>query len=291
MKKLSKFYAVIFFMLVITGIIGFQWITIGKRIESETLKAWPVLTHKEEQVEDKKQWTFEEPLVFVTGEYPPYVYSDRGQVKGLAIEIFKEVMAEMNQEYTLEMISWSRGLQLMETGQAFATFPYAETEARKEDYIFTRMLYKPFGNKDYFYFYKDNLGSRSLPDSMETLKYSRVGGIYGYYTLEWYRDQGIDADISVDEVEALQKLKDGKIDTIAFNPLVGKYFIQNYFAEDQDQFVRSELGISNGSLGDCIMLGKDNPLGKAFIERFNRAYEALEKRGVIELIEKKYNFE
>ena len=42
---------------------------------------------------------------FVTLEYPPYEYTEGGQVKGIAVEIIRETFKQMGHEVKIEVYS------------------------------------------------------------------------------------------------------------------------------------------------------------------------------------------
>lgn len=291
MKKFKGFYWVILLPLSLLGFLTYQWYGLGRAIEDETDKVWPIITQKSENVESYKQRELNEVLPIVSGEYPPFIYTENGVVKGLSYEIFDAVMKAMGLQYNLEMTSWSRGLSLLESGEAFATFPYTQTELRGIQNTFTDPIHTATDSVENFYFYAGHLENKALPTSLEDLKNYKIGGVYGYYHLDWAMANNMNVDISVNEIEAFNKLKSGKIDTIALNSVVADYLIKTHYPEEETLFIKTNLTIESDSNGDCVMLSKRNQKAALFIEKFNQAYKILEQEGKIDAILKKYRVE
>lgn len=291
MKKFKRFYWILLVAVGLLAALAYIWIDLGTKIESESNRVWPVITKKAETVETYKQWDISDVLPVVSGEYPPFIYTEAGVVKGLSYEIFDMVMKEMKLSYHLEMTSWSRGLNLLETGDAFAALPYTQSESRKETHWFTKPIHQATDSVENFYFYAGDLSSKAMPSTLEELKNYSLGGIYGYYHLEWFEANQLKVDLSINEIEAFNKLKAGKIDSFALNSVVADYFIRNNFKGEEGNFIKSSLMIQSESAGDCVMLSKKNELAPEFIEQFNKTYDKLLSEGKVEAILKKYNFQ
>lgn len=58
----------------------------------------------------------------VTLEYPPYEYTENGELKGLAVEVIKRTFKEMNQPITIEVLPWARAMRYIKDGSRDAVF-------------------------------------------------------------------------------------------------------------------------------------------------------------------------
>lgn len=61
-------------------------------------------------------------LRLVTLEYPPYEYTQDGELKGLAVEVIKRTFQEMNQPITIEVLPWARAMRYIKDGSRDAVF-------------------------------------------------------------------------------------------------------------------------------------------------------------------------
>ena len=82
------------------------------------------------------------PIRLVTGdEYAPFT----GQALpngGMLTELVQQVLRQAGHQPTLTWLPWKRGYQAVLKGQFDATYPYLPTPERKEDYLFSAVLYE-----------------------------------------------------------------------------------------------------------------------------------------------------
>ena len=66
--------------------------------------------------------SYAKTLRLVTLEYPPYEYTENGQLKGIAVEVIKRTFKEMNQPITIEVLPWARAMRYIKDGSRDAVF-------------------------------------------------------------------------------------------------------------------------------------------------------------------------
>ena len=269
---LGGFITIYALILLVTIYFAFE---ITSQLEQMTDYTGEITTHRASAPEYSGNWNEDDTLLFVTGEYPPYVYSKDGELKGISYDAFVDILEAMGVNYRIEFMSWSRGLALLDSGQAFATFPYAISDDRLTHYLFSEPFQIEPDKSDYFYGYDVDTTDHSAVkfDSLNTLndlKDLKVGGIYGYYYLESLEELGLEVDLSVDEKECLEKMKDGRIDVAIFDPRVADYMISEYYAEDAAHFTKLSLSMKPNQVGDHLMLNRKNAYAMEFIEKFNQ---------------------
>lgn len=264
---------IISFLTIIIGL----WISKPEEILSTVV---PIKTTKYNSTHE----TYFEPkldhYIIVTGEYEPYVYTEKGVNKGFEYEMMVKILEEMDIDYEIQMMSWARGLYLLNTGDAFGTFPYSETSKREQKYVFTDSLIDVKDRKTYFYYYQKENAPFVL-DSVEDLKRYKVGGISGYYYTQIYDELGINYDLSIDKIECFSKLKEGRIETVPIDPIVAEALINKYFPDDKEAFKRSDFAFSVPVSGDRLMINKEDPRAETFITQFNQVLYKLKSSGVL----------
>lgn len=67
----------------------------------------------------------------VTLEYPPYEYSENGQIKGIAVEILKETFKIMGHEVNIEIWPWARSIEMVKNGEADGIFTFFKSSERE----------------------------------------------------------------------------------------------------------------------------------------------------------------
>ncbi len=70
------------------------------------------------------------PLHIVTSNYPPFCFEDKGEQKGIAVDVVKEAFARMGTEVHIEFFPFPRAIALLREGQADAIFPFSNKEDR-----------------------------------------------------------------------------------------------------------------------------------------------------------------
>lgn len=70
-------------------------------------------------------------LDVVTLQYPPYEYLEDGEVKGVAVEIVKEVFKRMKRPINISLYPWDKSLDMIKMGEADAIFSIFKTPERE----------------------------------------------------------------------------------------------------------------------------------------------------------------
>lgn len=67
----------------------------------------------------------------VTLQYPPYEYEKDGEIKGIAVDIVKEIFDRMGYETKIELLPWARALEMIKNGEADGIFTAYKTPERE----------------------------------------------------------------------------------------------------------------------------------------------------------------
>lgn len=66
----------------------------------------------------------QEVIIYGDNSYPPYSYMEKGEAKGIYVDILTKAFDKMtNYKITIKMIPWKRGIYYIKRGNAFALFP------------------------------------------------------------------------------------------------------------------------------------------------------------------------
>ena len=74
----------------------------------------------------------------VTFEYPPYEYTENGEVKGMAVDIVREAFKLMNHEAIIEILPWPRCQMLFERGEVDGIFTFFQNDERQAFTLFSK---------------------------------------------------------------------------------------------------------------------------------------------------------
>lgn len=281
-----RFHRIVSLLLAVILLMGFGWYKLNQKAEEEVRKVWPIKTLTPVAEKEKIQWGKAKPYRFVTSESPPFTYIEGGEVTGLATEVIRAVLDEMQVNYTFESMSWDKGLHLLKNGEVFGAFPYFKTPARITNYSFTEALYEGEDLTDYVYTYQWEDHPVKAIGSTEDLKGLTVAGVAGYYYLSELERKGATVELCRTEAEAIEKLVSRRVDAVMLNRFLEQYLIAP--REDADHFQASGVNFELDSPGYYLMLDNADPSAKAFIEQFNKTLAALKASGEVERIAKKY---
>ncbi len=72
------------------------------------------------------------PLKLLTMEYPPYTYTENGDVKGFVTELIHEAFRRMDQPITIQVVPWTRGIKTVKDGDADGLFTVFKNPEREQ---------------------------------------------------------------------------------------------------------------------------------------------------------------
>ncbi|WKY44100.1 transporter substrate-binding domain-containing protein [Eubacteriaceae bacterium ES2] len=222
-------------------------------------------------------------LLLVTGEYQPYT-SEALEGYGFFTQIVEAVLTDAGIDYRIEFYPWERGLEMVQNGQAFATFPYDESKNRNESY------YTIDGIVTYrqcFYYLSSNekLAQEGADfNSISDFAGYTFGGANGYWygskedvealglTVEWAND-----------TEALLKMLDaGRIDFMMEDERVADTLISQLFPDDVEAFAKLPNAASSEDYH--LLASKSYPNSVVLCEKFDASLAKLKENGEIDRI-------
>ena len=249
----------------------------------------PILSVEEEispdaDLQDKAQ-SESKTLVFAIGEYPPYTSTslDNG---GFCTEIVREAYRTVGVEIELEYYPWSRAWELMVHNKVDGSFPWTPTEYRREFILFSEAI-SPFVTS--MIYMKDNPKVPESFTTLEDLKELNIGGVEYYYYLEWFENINKEIDLSIDELDALKKLKNGRFDILPGEVAVIDYLLDFHFPDEKDQFAYLNPPIRIDEFR--MVISKDHPNANEYMKLFNKGLETIKENGTFDEILKKHNVE
>lgn len=204
-----------------------------------------------------------ETLILATGEWPPYT-SEHLEDYGFITAIVSEVVTEMGVETEYMFYPWRRCFDSVKKGKIWAAFPYAYTEERAKDVLFSEELGWACAK---FFYYKDKKGVTYK--TLEDLRPYRIGGLIGYFYEETFKEAGLQVDYTTDEITAAKMLMAGRIDFMPSDELVWRYIIKQHFPEELHHFDTLEKPLETSGL--YLIVSKSYPRSEEFLKQFNEA--------------------
>ncbi len=205
------------------------------------------------------------PLTIVTEEWPPFNYTENGQIKGFGTEVVRLIMKELNVNYKIELLPESRGMKVLNNGSRVMFFSFILTPERKP-------LYKwigPYGDQT-IYFYKRKGSKLQIKTLSDARKVGRVccrdmGLVFTSLKMAGFRN----LDVGVNPEGIYLKTIHGRCDLAIGETAWGVAYWLKKSDLSSDLLEQTPVKITSSPL--YIAVSKDVPDGE--VARWQRALE------------------
>lgn len=177
-------------------------------------------------------------LLIVHTDWFPYTYQENGKSLGFEIEVFKEVMKQMNIEVEFVEYPWKRCLNALENGSADGLISLLKTPERE------KFTYYPDTHisvsKTVFFTQKDK--EIQFNGSYEGLKNYRIGVVLGFsYGEAFDKADYLQKDNAVNVETIIKKILAGRNDLGAENQAVINATAIKLGVKDQIKFIEPPI--------------------------------------------------
>lgn len=162
-------------------------------------------------------------LTYLTEEFKPYNYQERGQAKGLAIDLLKLIWNEMDTpEQPIHFMPWPRAYEMALSEPSVVLFSMLKTESRTDRF---KWVCPVSLSKTYFW----SMANRTI--SMNTIEDGKgltVGVIKDYASAHLIKKYAstLNVDTLASMEMAIRKLEVGRIDLLSFEERAFKRIIK-----------------------------------------------------------------
>ena len=119
-----------------------------------------------------------EVTIYVDGDYRPFSFSDKGEARGMYIDVLKTAFSRMEGfAVTMKPVPWKRGKKMMETGKGFGLTP-AFFHGHDWPYLYPYSL--PFYTETIVAVCQDEVLSTSRPNWPQDYVGLRIGNVAGF---------------------------------------------------------------------------------------------------------------
>ena len=198
-------------------------------------------------------WLQPHVFTFVCEDWAPFEYEERGQVKGIDVEVTERIMGRLGLPYRIEIYPWSRAWMMAEKGGADAVLSVSYKRSRESVLYYTeeQRAFAETGTippdylwlSEYVFFVKRQNGDAIRFDSYEQLKSEgfRVGMNNGYSYHEAFVAADFDGPVYNDTEEGLLALVSGEIDLYPMDKTVGLSHLHELGLTDSVTYLEKPL--------------------------------------------------
>jgi polar amino acid transport system substrate-binding protein len=218
-------------------------------------------------------------LHFITEELPPNNYTENGQIKGISVDLLKEIWKRNGKPaQPIKVLPWSQGYDLILNKPGTVLFSMARLGTRENVFKWAG----PVVSMRFVLFAKKG---KIKPESLRNMKQFRFGAIVNEAGEFLLLEQGVptqNIDRSATNAKMVKKLANGKIDMIAFSELATQELFDKK-GLDPRQF--EAVGTLSGS-SLWYAFHKDIP--NDVVELYQKTLDAIKADGTYDKIANKY---
>lgn len=150
------------------------------------------------------------------GKLAPIIYEEKGETKGIAVDIAKGIGEKIGYNVIVEAIDWEKAQDMLLSGEADALMQMNPSPERERFYDFSDELLK----SEFAIFIKTGSSISNVYDLKgKTVGIEKTG--YPYYILLKY--DGIKINIIPDWITGFNMIKSGELDAIVVDRWIGEY--------------------------------------------------------------------
>jgi len=142
--------------------------------------------------------------------FPPYVYEENGQVKGIHADIVRVILDRLKVDYEIKAYPWKRVIRMTDNNQITLSLSWVEKRKRFEKYLMVGPI--QYGRTVFMVKKSSNITFNELKD----LSAYKIGTISGYaYPKEFEEADFLEKHpATVDNATLISKLLKGRVDII-----------------------------------------------------------------------------
>ena len=226
-------------------------------------------------------------VILGDNSYPPYTYVEKGEFKGLYVDMLNEVFSKMpDYDVTIEPASWRTGIAKVKSGEAIAIYPPYKTSKREPWMNFDAPLLQ---EQTVVWGQKEKLaGKNNWPEDFFGTTFVLNSG----YSTVGMGGQKFDDAIKAGKI----KLKNGKTTKVCFKFLMmgkGDYYLADALLDTSlyqggKDFASGPVAVEQFSYLGFTKQKEKYPYMDNFIFEFNKQLNLLKASGKIETFLQKY---
>lgn len=225
-----------------------------------------------------------ETLRVLTEEYPPFNFTDKGQITGLATEVVQAVLKEIDIGGQFQSMPWARAYETAQTSENVLIYSINRSKEREK-------LFKWVGVIHPTNFYLFALKARNIHLArLEDAHRLQIGTVNQDAGEQYLASQGFTVGRNLQSNATYElnytKLKLGRIDLWVMNEQ-GAYFIARKAGDDPAVVLGKAWRIADLS-GDGNYMAFGPKTSDAMVERFRKGLEAIKSNGIYDALQKKW---
>lgn len=175
----------------------------------------------------------EDGLTFHIPKFPPYIFEENGEVRGIGFEIVDKIFKELNISYTLKLVpNYGRALKNVKSGKSDGFFLATQNTERDKVAVFS----KPIITNNWCWFVP--VDSKINPHSADFKQVARVGTFLNSNTHKWLSKNNYNVTGSIpDYFYLIEMMETSRINVIYLSESVF-YDLLDKRGLDRDDYIK-----------------------------------------------------
>ena len=224
---------------------------------------------------------FGQPLQVVTEEYPPYNYSEDGEVVGFCTDVVKEILKRAKVEYTIHSYPWADSYKMAQTETNVLIYSIGRNVEREPLFKWVDVIAR---TEVYFYKLKSRVDIKIK--TFDDIKKYKIGAVQDDFRAQWLIKQGIKDQLALvpDDRQNMRNLFARKIDIFP----IGEFVAYNIAHQEGRAFNDLEKTMYIKDMSADLYMAFSNQTPDVMVEKCKKALFEIKKDGTYEKIKSKY---
>jgi len=224
---------------------------------------------------------FGQSIKVVTEEYPPYNYSEKGNVLGFCTEVVKEVLKRANIEHSINSYPWSKSYQMAQSQPNVLIYSIGRNVEREPLFKWVDVI-----ARTEVYFFKLRSRRDIKIKKFEDVKNYKIGAVRDDFRAQWLLKQGIEAqlDLVSDDHQNMRNLFARKIDIFP----IGEFVAYDIAHREGRAFNDLEKSLYVKDISADLYMAFSNQTPNVIVEKCKKSLFEIRNDGTYEKIKSKY---
>ncbi len=224
---------------------------------------------------------FGQSIQVVTEEYPPYNYSEKGNVLGFCTEVVKEVLKRANIDHSINSHPWSKSYQMAKSQPNILIYSIARNVEREPLFKWVDVI-----ARTEVYFFKLKSRRDIKIKKFDDVKKYKIGAVRDDFRAQWLLQQGIKTqlDLVADDIQNMRNLFARKIDMFP----IGEFVAYHIAHQEGRAFNDLEKAMYVKDISADLYMAFSNQTPDVIVEKCKKALVELRNDGTYEKIKSKY---
>ena len=225
-----------------------------------------------------------QPLRVLTEEFPPYNYTEAGQITGFSTEVVRATLAEAKLQGDFQSLPWARAYTTAQSDPDVLIYSIGRTAQREKLFKWVGVI----APTQYYLFSlpQRNLKLQRLEDAKEYQIATVNEDVGEQYLISKGFSKGQNLQSSVKYELNYEKLKRHRVDLWIMSELTAAFLVRQA-GDDPTTMLARSLAINDlGGDGYYMAFSLNTP--DALVERMRKALAAIKRNGTYDMLRKKW---